>query len=314
VSAQGIRTVALLEFRLRLRTHRWRAVLAAAVVLPAVFAAVARIGFEVSAAPEARNPGTTAFGGLAMLLLAVCLLVVPALTATSVNGDRERGLLAPLQVTLLTPAEIVLGRLVAAWGVVLLLLAAALPSVAATMEMGGVPLARAATALAAVAVLACALAAVALWLSAVCARSTASVAAAYAVIGALTVGTAAAGHLTTRWTHTNYDDEYATWQVYVPNPFVTLAYAAPYDHRFCCGYEPFDPLRSIRERVDDLQVADYGDDLLVISGLGRRGDRARSLAPYGLAAYGLLGTGSVLATVRRLRTPARTLPEGVRVA
>lgn len=45
--------------------------------------------------------GTTrkpAFGGLAVPLLAQCLLLIPALTATSVDGDRERGLLAPLRV------------------------------------------------------------------------------------------------------------------------------------------------------------------------------------------------------------------------
>jgi len=41
--------------------------------------------------------------------------VTPALTAQSINGDRERGTLATLQVTRLRPADIALGKLAAGW-------------------------------------------------------------------------------------------------------------------------------------------------------------------------------------------------------
>ena len=36
--------------------------------------------------------------------------------------------------------------------------------------------------------------------------------------------------------------------------------------------------------------------------------------PYGLAFDAALGAGAVLVTIRRLRTPARKLPRGIRVA
>ena len=38
---------------------------------------------------------------------------MPALTATSVNGDRDAGVLATLQTTLLSAADIIVGKLLA---------------------------------------------------------------------------------------------------------------------------------------------------------------------------------------------------------
>jgi hypothetical protein len=54
-----------------------------------------------------------------LFVLGLALLVVPSLAAQSVNGDRERGTLATLQVTRLSAGEITLGKFVAAWGTAL---------------------------------------------------------------------------------------------------------------------------------------------------------------------------------------------------
>ena len=55
--------------------------------------------------------------------------MVPALAAQSVNGDRERGTLATLQVTRLTAGDIAVGKLAAAWGTALVFLAISAPMV-----------------------------------------------------------------------------------------------------------------------------------------------------------------------------------------
>ena len=56
------------------------------------------------------------FGVVVLVVLALALLVAPALAAQSVNGDRERGTLATLQVTRLRAGEIAVGKLLAVLG------------------------------------------------------------------------------------------------------------------------------------------------------------------------------------------------------
>ena len=121
----GVRTVARQELRLRLRAGRWRWLLAAWVVLLGVVTALL-VGAADAAFVDARVAGDrpvplgpTVFGVLLLILVWLALLVVPALAAQSVNGDRDRGTLATLQVTLLSPAEIALGKFAASWGAAL---------------------------------------------------------------------------------------------------------------------------------------------------------------------------------------------------
>src|SRR5260221_11395486 len=61
--------------------------------------------------------GPQLFGALMLFVLGLTLVFSPALTSQSVNGDRERGTLATLQVTLLSAPEIALGKLLAGWSV-----------------------------------------------------------------------------------------------------------------------------------------------------------------------------------------------------
>ena len=58
-----------------------------------------------------RTLGAVMFGVVVLVVLALALLVAPALAAQSVNGDRERGTLATLQVTRLRAGEIAVGKL-----------------------------------------------------------------------------------------------------------------------------------------------------------------------------------------------------------
>jgi ABC-type transport system involved in multi-copper enzyme maturation permease subunit len=350
VSLHGIRTVAGHEFRVRLRAGRWRWLLAFWFLVLTGFTALLRWAIE-RADPEAPDPGVPMFGGLMLLLLGLSLLVVPALTAQSVNGDRERGVLATLQVTLLSPAEIALGKLLAAWGVSLVFLATMLPLVAWAMTQGGVGIARVAVTLLVVAVLLGVVCALAQCLSALLARTMTSAVLSYLTVFALTVGTlivfglslaattetrtvterVPAYDLTTgepipgqtrleTFTYTEVRPE-RVWWLLAPNPFVILADAAPQaepriDPR--TGEElprPFDPLgeigRAVREARDPYRPGDIAAvDIAPTSPPYRPGP----VWPYGLAFHLVLGVGAVALTVRRLRTPTRNLPRGVRVA
>jgi ABC-2 type transport system permease protein len=267
VTWHGIRTVAGHEFRVRLRTGRWRWLFGAWLAVLLGFTALLRWALVASRRGDAPEIGTPMFGGLMLFILALSLLVVPSLTAQSVNGDRERGVLATLQVTLLSATEIALGKLLAAWGTALAFVAVSLPAIAWSVAEGGVGLGRVAVTLLVVAVLLGVVCALAQCLSALLARSTTSAVMSYLVVFALTIGTVIAFGLgaaatTTRETVTeqvpvwdtgppeeigpngeyvpNPPDRYQTetyettvthpdkvWWLLAPNPFVILADAAP---------------------------------------------------------------------------------------
>jgi ABC-type transport system involved in multi-copper enzyme maturation permease subunit len=157
----GVRTVAVLELRQRVRSTRWIVVLVVWVTVLAALTLLIRHAVHSTLEPVGqfgppdpqqvadaqRLAGATLFGIIFFLVLSLGGLVAPALTATSVNGDRAAGVLAALQTTLLTPAEIAVGKLAAAWATALALLVAASPFVLWAYVDGGTPAGRLATTL-----------------------------------------------------------------------------------------------------------------------------------------------------------------------
>lgn len=184
-SPRGVGAVAAHEFRLRIRAGRWRWLLGGWFIALLAFTAALRAGMD--RAGQA-SPGSDMFGGLVLVMLALALLVVPALTAQSINGDRERGVLAILQTTLLTPAEIALGKLAAAWGTAIMFIITALPIVLWCV-VEGASLWRAFIALVIMALLFGVVCAIAQCMSSLLARSTTSAVLSYLAVFALTVGT-----------------------------------------------------------------------------------------------------------------------------
>ncbi len=323
----GVLTMAGHEFRLRLRAGRWRWLLGAWFVALAVLLGLMRLALVRS---REEDVGTPMLGGLMLLVLALGLLVVPALTAQSVNGDRERGVLATLQTTLLTPLEIALGKLLAAWGTALVFLAVTLPLVAWCMFEGGVAIGRVAITLLVVALLLGVVCAVGQCLSALLARSTTSAVLSYVFVFALTIGTLVVFTLAVAATTEEkevqqrrfaYTAEIAhperVWWLLAPNPFVVLADAAPrvepeLNRRGRPERSAVDPLGDMGDAVRETREGGQGDAFASIA----PGDREPGgpVWPYGLAFNVALGVGAVALTERRLRTPYRSLPRAVRVA
>lgn len=69
--------------------------------------------------------------------LSLALLVIPAFTAGSISGERERGTYDLLYTTLLSPSSIVLSKVLASTGYVLILLVATAPAVCVLHLLGG---------------------------------------------------------------------------------------------------------------------------------------------------------------------------------
>jgi len=261
---QGVSTVARHEFTLRIRAGRWRWLLGVWFLLVSGFTVLVHLGVRHSD-PQAQDKGVVVYGGLVLFVLALALLVVPTLTGQSVNGDRERGTLATLQVTLLSAPEIAVGKLLAGWGTSLVFLGLSVPAMAYTVALGGVPIGRLLVVTVVVALLLGVIAALALCLSSLLSRTTTSGVLSYLTVFALTIGTLIAFGIGSAMSTEHYtghipcpsrqdleqsgapadviDEELANcsastyqgtrtrtqrvWWLLAPNPFVILADAAP---------------------------------------------------------------------------------------
>ncbi len=206
MTGSGVSTVARQEFRLRIRAGRWKFLLGAWFLVLALLTVLLRVA--AGSVQSLADKGIVVFGGLVLVVLGLSLLVVPSLAAQSVNGDRERGTLAALQVTRLTPADIVLGKFAAAWGTALLFLALTVPLALYAATQGGVGLGRLVSVLVVLALLLGCVCAVALCLSTLLSRTTTSGLLAYLAVAVLTIGTLLAFGLATAVTAERYDVSY----------------------------------------------------------------------------------------------------------
>jgi ABC-2 type transport system permease protein len=327
---RGAALVATQEFRMRLRTGRWRWLLGSWVLVLAVFTALVDYALGVTGTLGAI--GVPMFGILMLFVLGVVLLTSPALTAQSINGDRERGTLATLQITRLSPAQIALGKLAASWSVGLVALALTLPFVAWSMINGGLTVARVGGVLAITALLMGVVCAISQALSALLARSITSALLSYIVVFVLTAGTAISFGLANalvleqRQMQDGYTESLGhpekVWWLLAPNPFVVLADSAPQlpprvtvrgDSRVVV--EPDDPLsglgRAVRQSRAEHRYDGYYDDNDGF--VYREPPVGPPVWPWGLGFDLALAAGSVWITIRRLRAPSRRIARGVRI-
>ncbi len=310
VTGSGIATVARQEFRLRIRAGRWRWLLGVWFAVLLAFTLLLRGALSSGfSGDNLIYKGTVIYGGLMLFVLGLALLVVPALAAQSINGDRERGTLATLQVTRLTAAEITMGKFVAAWGTALIFLALTLPLVLFAMTQKGVPFARVVVVTLVIAVLLGSVCAISLALSALLSRTTTSGVLAYLAVFALTIGTLITFGLVTAVTTEKYTDSYEqpcpsttdltgippeeqqrilrdcsvglqtftasrsrpdrTWWLLAPNPFVILADAAP--------ALPKETVAQERERERRQERGERVTDARDLDPLGQIGSNVRDL-------------------------------------
>jgi ABC-type transport system involved in multi-copper enzyme maturation permease subunit len=75
---------------------------------------------------------------VAVLEFIMVIFIMPAITAGSISGEKERRTLEVMMTTKLTPAQVVFGKLQAALSTMLLLVASSLPILALVFVYGGV--------------------------------------------------------------------------------------------------------------------------------------------------------------------------------
>ncbi|WZH37410.1 MAG: ABC transporter permease [Microbacterium enclense] len=184
MSLHRLRTVIGIELRQRVRSVGWYVLLGIFAVILIGVLALSFASFALG------NGGNEWFFSLViMLVLLLVLLVSPTLSGSAVNGDRDAATLAPVQVTLVTTAEIVIGKFLAAWISGLAFLVVALPFLVIATAAGQLNPAVIATSLGILILEVGVVAAIGVGFSAVVARPIFSVASTYLVVAALTIGT-----------------------------------------------------------------------------------------------------------------------------
>ena len=131
-----------------------------------------QFGFGVDPAFAGPSLGRFLLESLLFVVLLLVLFVTPAYAAASIAGERERRTLMLLQLTLLRPVQIVLGKLGASVAWVTLLVVAAIPLGAVLLFLGGVTLPDLLRSVVYLLVVATGVAGIALGLSSVARRTT----------------------------------------------------------------------------------------------------------------------------------------------
>jgi len=341
----GVRTVAVLELRQRVRSTRWIVALVVWFVVVGGITLLATGALSMlSSSDDVQQPsnGPLLFAVVSFLVLGLGLLVTPTLTSTGINGDRNAGTLATLQVTLLGPGEIAAGKLLAAWLAACAFLVASLPFLVLALAMGGTPVLSLIRVVLIIAVLLAAVCGIGLGYSALGARTAGSTVLTFLTVAALTLLTPilfattypSISHSATVEIHTYVPDASGagyhcelvsvqrdvahterTWWLLGINPFVVLADGSGTADN--TSFTGSDPLTGIRDGVRELRGGPAAQFDECGAGDTTSTSNPVSTTPFwfwGLGFNVLLGAGGFAVAVRRLRIPQRTLPRGTRVA
>ncbi len=139
-------------------------------------------------ATQAAGVGRRVFEWVLVVMFALLLFMVPALTSGAISGERERQTLVPLQLTLLRPRQIVTGKLTASVAFLFLLVVASLPLVSFTYLLGGMTFAQVVGSVAAMLFVGVVVAAITVACSAIFRRTQTATVMAYVCVFVLTVG------------------------------------------------------------------------------------------------------------------------------
>lgn len=269
-------------------------------------------------ATQIASVGRSIFEWLLFFMLLLVLFLVPAQTAGAIAGERERQTLAPLQITLLRPVSLLLGKVGASLAFLLLLLVVTVPLVSVSYLIGGVTVSQVLGSVGIVAFIGVTVACVSASISAFCRRVQIATVLSYGAVLALTLGTLlvyGAAALVDASRGTDEADPPA-WLLY-PNPFVMVADVVGGESRVVTMSSPFEPIQSWlreQERRGRWPGAGNADALMMDDGMFVEFDEfgdpvvaprpSRSVWPVSVAMLGGLAAAGVAAGARRLRTPA----------
>jgi Cu-processing system permease protein len=184
VNGQRLGTIVGLELTQRTRSVAWYVLLGVFAVLLMIVTALSFVAWS-----SADRPGGAIYSTIVYVTLLLVVLVSPTLSGNAINGDRDAATLAPVQITLATTAEILIGKFLAAWITGLAFVAVSIPFLAIAILTGGGEPATIALSLFVLAFEVGVIAAIGVALSGILSRPLFSVATTYLVVAALAIGT-----------------------------------------------------------------------------------------------------------------------------
>lgn len=278
--------------------------------------------FEQPNALALATAGRPVFQWLLFFVLMLVCFIVPGVTSGAIASERERQTLVPLQVTMLSPLSILLGKLLASLAFTVLLLVATLPLMSVAYAIGGVSFGEIVRGLAMVIVVAAAVGCLSIACSAVFRRVQAATAASYAMVFLLSVGTFIAFGMTFL---INRGEGRLAIEWLVGNPFVATADAlGGIPQAGTALPSPFTSLQNLLEEATGrARVAPVGPAVHLRRDLGgefvepgfvepeedtgRRTNRFWATVPFWVVScvfYALLGVLSIRSAAGRIRAPA----------
>ena len=332
----GAWLIATIELRQRVRGVAWYVLLG--VFMFVILCATALL---VLATNALHSGGGGVFSTIIFFVLLLATLVSPALSGNAINGERDAGTLATTQVTLVSTAQIVIGKWLAAWITALAFLVGALPFLVFAVALGQVSLGTIAVSTLVLAAELAVIAAFGVGLSGVLSRPLFSIVVTYLVIAALSVGTlitfgllGAATQSDTTYTYKSQTETDCSainvshsrvprfdhyWGILAANPYVILADAAP--PSFSDRGQPQDLFTTIAVGVRQVQKAPpletTYDDCAPPTHQQTPEEIYESAVPswfVGLTIQLVLAAGALFWAWRCTDTPARRLATGMRVA
>jgi ABC-type transport system involved in multi-copper enzyme maturation permease subunit len=170
--------------------------------------------------------GPFVFHGALVLLLLGIIMFLPGLAAVGIVGERERQTMRLLQLTSLSPVEIVIGKLAAALSYIGWLLLALLPVVSAPLILGGVTMGDIFAALVMLGLIALVIGSISTWLSARAKSTRSAVSGSYVLTFALLFFTPLLG-VGEAYLQTNQFERPLHTELWtaIPNPYLALVSA-----------------------------------------------------------------------------------------
>lgn len=249
---------------------------------------------------EAALLGRSIFEWQLFFMLLLVLFLVPGQAAGAIAGERERQTLVPLQVTLLSPPQILLGKIGAAVAFLLLLVVATVPLLSVSYLIGGVTLGEILGGVLAVLFVGLAVGCVSATISTFSRRVQGATVLSYGAVLLLVLGTLALyGGATMVDESRGVDDANPPSWLLLPNPVATVAGVVSDGVDDGGNESAFDWMEELL--VEDEQFDRMGNVL------AEGGDDVPGSFLWG--SVGLLMAAAVLCVgmgARRLRTPAPT--------
>ncbi|GAB2832944.1 ABC transporter permease [Microbacterium insulae] len=231
MNAQRLGTIVRLELIQRTRSIAWYVLLGVFALILVIVTALSFLAFSWAQ----RDQGSAIYSTIVYITLLLIVLVSPTLSGNSINGDRDAATLAPVQVTLATTAEIIVGKFLAAWVTGLAFVAVAIPFLVIATLAGGADAATIAISLLVLVVEVGVIAAIGVALSGIIARPLFSVATTYLVVAALVIGTPIAFGLlgATMRTEQTQNTRSIDWEAYEDDEFPCMPGETPSDEYPC---------------------------------------------------------------------------------